>query len=87
MVVARLFPHCELTVGKSEIGKDWPFAGTGESLKMMGANVVEKDVDEIHVDTNYKIVTTPAFMKNASFYEVFTGVGKMVDEVLKLAKL
>ncbi len=86
VIAARILPHCEVTIGKSQQGKEWPYANTAEDLKMMGATVIEKDVNEIHVDLNYKLVTTPAFMKNGSFYEVFTGIGKMVDEVLRLVK-
>lgn len=86
MLVSKVLPHCQVTVGMNKKGKDWPYAGTCDTLQMMGTTVVEKDVGEIHVDSNYKIVTTPAYMKNASFYEVFNGIGKMVDEVLKLAK-
>ena len=86
VIAAKILPNCQITVGKSQKGKEWPFAGTGEDLKLMGATVIEKDVNEIHVDPNFKLVTTPAFMKNASFYEVFCGIGKMVDEVLSLVK-
>lgn len=50
----------------------------------MGASVVEKDINEIAIDEKYKVVTTPAFMKNASFYEVFNGIGSMVDHIMKL---
>lgn len=83
VIAAKMIPNCELTVGKS--GKDWPYAGTIDSARLLGARVVEKDVTEVNVDKTNKLVTTPAFMKNASFFEVFTGVGKMVDEVMKLA--
>lgn len=50
----------------------------------MGAKPIDKDVNEIHVDLKFRVVTTPAFMKNASFAEVFNGIGKMVNEVLRL---
>ncbi len=84
--MAKLLPGCEITVGKSSPSKEWPYAGTIENLKILHANVREKDVTEIQIDQNYKVVTTPAFMKNATFFEVFTGIGKMIDEVLKLTE-
>lgn len=84
VIIAKVMPGCELTVGKT--GKDWPYGGTVESLKIMGANVFEKDVNEIHVDHEHKIVTTPAYMKNATYFEIFSGIGLMVDEVLKFIK-
>ena len=83
VIAAKTFPNCQVTVGKN--GKDWPYGGTIDSLKQMGTDVIEKDVNEINIDKANKIITTPAFMKNASFYEVFNGIGKMVDEVLRLA--
>jgi enhancing lycopene biosynthesis protein 2 len=83
VIAAKLFPSCEITVGKT--GKDWPYAGTIDDARLLGARVVEKDVTEVNVDKASKLVTTPAFMKNASFFEVYTGIGKMVDEVVKLA--
>ena len=39
---------------------------------------------ESHSDTKNKIVTSPAFMCDASFHEVFDSVGKMVEGVLKM---
>lgn len=84
VIAAKVLPECEITVGKK--GTEWPYGGTIDSLKeLYGVSVTEKEIDEINVDQKNKLVTTPAFMKNASFFEVYTGVGKMVDEVLKLA--
>jgi len=40
----------------------------------------------VHTDTKNKLVTTPAFMCEAKFHEVFDGIGKMVEGVLKLIK-
>lgn len=87
VIAAKCLPGCEITVGKVPNAlKEWPYGGTVENLKSLGAIVVEKDVGEIHVDETNKIVTTPAFMKNASFFEVFEGIGKMIDEVLRRIK-
>jgi enhancing lycopene biosynthesis protein 2 len=84
VIAAKLLPGCKLTVGKDDKGKNWPYAGTIQSVRLLGSEVVEKDVNEIEVDKNYKLVTTPAYMKNASFYEVFEGIGKMIDNLIKL---
>jgi enhancing lycopene biosynthesis protein 2 len=77
-------PDCELTVGKNIKSKDWPYSHTADEIKAMGAKTFEKDVCEIHTDSKYKIVSTPAFMKNATYYEIYEGIGMMVDQVLKL---
>ncbi len=63
---------------------DWPFSGSLDACKVMGAQVIERDVTDVQIDPTYKIVTTPAFMKTASYYEVFIGIGKMIESVLRL---
>ena len=79
-------PACKITIGKQKTKGDWPYGDNIDTIRLLGAEVIEKDVDQVQVDTKFKIVTTPAFMKNASFYQVFDGIGKMVDEVLKMCK-
>ena len=43
-----------------------------------------KTVDEVCVDGENKIVTTPAYMYNGKFHEIQDGVGNMVQEMLKM---
>jgi enhancing lycopene biosynthesis protein 2 len=80
-----MFPSCKITLGMNKSNGEWPYCENIDSLRLMGAEVIEKDVNQIQVDNKFKIVTTPAFMKNATFYQVFDGIGKMVDEVVKMA--
>lgn len=76
-----------LTLGKADDGSGkWPYAGSIDAAKSMGANVQEKSVDEILVDEQNKIVTTPAFMYEGKFHEIQDGVGKMVTSVLSMIK-
>ena len=45
VLAAKIFPGCEVTVGNSsEDGGRWPYAGTVEAVKAMGANHIVKDV-------------------------------------------
>ena len=46
--------------------------------------MVEKNVDEVCVDSENKIVTTPAYMYNGKFHEIQDGVTTMITELLKL---
>ena len=85
VIAAKLLPGCKLTGGKDDKGKNWPYAGTIQSVRLLGAEARELDVNEVEIDNKYKLVTTPAYMKNASFYEVFEGIGKMIDNLIKLA--
>ncbi len=67
---------------KLTIGND---AGTAEAITKMGATHTECPVTEMVVDEENKIVSTPAYMYEASPAEVYQGIKKCVDEVLRLA--
>lgn len=84
-MAAKVIPGSELTVGKNDktSGK-WPYADTTNDIVSLGAKSVEKDVNEVHVDRNLLIVTTPAFMKEAKFHEVYDGIGLMISNIVKL---
>ncbi|XP_045190579.2 glutamine amidotransferase-like class 1 domain-containing protein 3, mitochondrial isoform X2 [Mercenaria mercenaria] len=85
VLAAHLLPGCEVTVGNNEEdGGRWPYAGTAGAIQTMGSFHVIKDVSEAHTDKKNKIVTTPAFMCETKFHEIFDGIGKMIDGVIKL---
>ena len=84
IIAAKVFPGVEITLGLEEKSEQWPYSGSAASAKTLGAITVPKDINEVHVDKNYKIVTSPAFMKEAKYNEVFDGIGKMIQELLKL---
>ncbi|CAL4126137.1 unnamed protein product, partial [Meganyctiphanes norvegica] len=76
-----------LTLGKPDDGSGkWPYGGSLEAAKALGANVVEKGVDEIEVDEANLVVTAPAFMYEGKFHEIHDNVANMVNSVLKLVK-
>jgi enhancing lycopene biosynthesis protein 2 len=70
---------CSITLGV-DAGND-----AAAAAKTMGAVHVAKPVTEALVDANNRIVTTPAYMCDATPFEVFTGIGRLVDEVVRLA--
>jgi enhancing lycopene biosynthesis protein 2 len=73
--------------GEEEQGGKWPHAGATGAAKALGAVHVAKDsADVTHVDGKNKVVTAPAYMCETAVHEVFDGIGKMITEVLKLAK-
>ncbi|XP_052772798.1 putative glutamine amidotransferase-like class 1 domain-containing protein 3B, mitochondrial [Mya arenaria] len=87
VLAARVLPGCEVTVGQDkDDGGSWPYAGTAGAIATMGTKHVNKNVDEAYTDSKNKIVTTPAFMCETKFHEIFDGVGKMIDGVLKLLR-
>jgi enhancing lycopene biosynthesis protein 2 len=68
-------PHLKLTIGNDR--------GTAEALEAMGAIHVECAVDDIVVDREHRVVSTPAYMLATRISQVETGIEKLVREVLK----
>ncbi|MBX3316146.1 MAG: isoprenoid biosynthesis glyoxalase ElbB [Phycisphaeraceae bacterium] len=69
---------CRLTIGTDE--------QTSTAIKAMGATNVPTPATDAVVDEANQIVSTPAYMCDASIHEVYTGIGKMIDAVVALAR-
>ncbi|XP_037091779.1 ES1 protein homolog, mitochondrial-like isoform X2 [Pollicipes pollicipes] len=83
VLAARLLPGARLTLGGR--GQQWPYAGALDVAAGWGAAVQECGVGEACVDADNRLVTTPAFMYDTrQFHLVFDGVGKMIDELMKM---
>ncbi len=55
-------------------------------LEKLGHKHVATRPNEAHVDTRNRVVTTPAYMfDDAPLHEIFTGIKKLVDEVVAMA--
>jgi len=63
------------------IGND---IGTAGAIEAMGGRHKECSVDMIHVDSNNKLVTTPAYMLGPGIKDVAVGIEKLVNKVLEL---
>jgi len=63
------------------IGKD---ASTAAAIEQMHASHSEAGVTEAVVDHDNKVVSTPAYMYDASVSEVYAGIRQAVDEMLRL---
>ncbi len=64
------------------IGTDADIAAT---IEAMGANHQTCPVNEIVIDTEKKVVTTPAYMLAGSMMEAASGIDQLVNEVLAMA--
>jgi len=74
----------KLTLGSTGEEADWPYQGSIEVARGFGGNMEEMSVGEVCVDSDNKIVTTPAFMFNGKFHEIQDGVSQMISELMKL---
>uniref|UniRef100_A0A667HMY6 DJ-1/PfpI domain-containing protein n=1 Tax=Lynx canadensis TaxID=61383 RepID=A0A667HMY6_LYNCA len=83
VLAAKVLRGVEVTVGhEQEEGGKWPYAGTAEAIKALGAKHCVKGVTEAHVDQKNKVVTTPAFMCETALHHIHDGIGAMVKKVL-----
>jgi len=67
---------------KITIGND---SGTAAAINKMGAQHCDCPVTGFILDEQHKIVTTPAYMLGKGPADVFEGIRKLVDAVLKMA--
>ncbi|MGD9826289.1 isoprenoid biosynthesis glyoxalase ElbB [Desulfobacter sp.] len=68
--------HPEVTIGNDQ--------GTADLIEKMGGKHVVCAVDQIHIDRDKKIVTTPAYMLGPNIKDIAIGIEKLVTEVLAL---
>lgn len=58
-----------------------------QAIESVGSTQVPKEVNEVCVDAENRIVSTPAYQaKSPAVHEVHEGIGKMIDEVLRIAE-
>ncbi|KPL07514.1 hypothetical protein AMJ86_04315 [bacterium SM23_57] len=79
-VLARALKDRGIAV-KLTIGKD---PGTAQALEAMGAKHIECEVDDVIVDREHRVVSTPAYMMATRISQVETGLDKLVKEVIAL---
>lgn len=77
-LMAKIFEGAgiELTIGNDQ--------GTAEALKNLGQTHKACNVHQVWIDTRQKIVTTPAYMLARGIAEAWSGIEKLVNEVLTL---
>ncbi len=69
-------PGILVTIGNDE--------KTADAIRTMGSSHAGRGVLESCTDVKNKIVTSPAYMFDANPYEVFQGIGKMMDDMMVL---
>jgi enhancing lycopene biosynthesis protein 2 len=77
-VGARVFPGSTVTIGTD--------AGTASAIEKMGAKHQDRPTEEICVDEENRIVSTPAYMSAQRVHQVYEGIGKLVDKVLSMSR-
>lgn len=68
-------PGCKVTIGTSD-----EVAG---KIAEMGSTNVPKGVSEAYVDDKNRVYSTPAYMCDAKPHEVFEGIGRLIDLMMR----
>lgn len=79
-IIAKVFgdKKVELTIGTDK--------ETAKKLELMGAKHIDRNVDDVVVDSKNLIVTTPAYMLASGLAQVELGINKLVKAIVELIK-
>lgn len=75
-VIVRVLKGASVTIGNDE--------GTAGAIEAMGGKHVEKTHGEITIDEQFKLVTTPCYMLDATISQIEEGANNVVDALMKL---
>lgn len=73
-----------LTVGTTEEASPYEIGAISQGMEKAGAKAAMKNINEVEVDKENKIVTAPCYMMEADILQVRNNVQKAVDELVKL---
>jgi enhancing lycopene biosynthesis protein 2 len=74
---AKVFTGCTVTIGTD--------SATASAIEKMGSRHQNRATEDICIDEQSRIVSTPAYMSAQRISQVFVGIGKLVDRVLEMA--
>lgn len=81
-IAPAMIPLIYNTGVKATIGND---ANTAHAMQKLGAHHVDCAVNDIVIDEQHKLVSTPAYMLAQSILEADAGIEKLVSAVLRMS--
>lgn len=75
VIAAKLIPGVSITLGNED--KDIQAV-----MQKIGAKPIPLGVNEVAVDEEHNVISSPAYMTNSPIHKVFDGIGKFVETVL-----
>jgi enhancing lycopene biosynthesis protein 2 len=73
-----------LTVGTTDAPSPYEIDAISAGMEKTGATAVMKDITEINVDEEHKIVTAPCYMMEASISQIRNNIKMAVDKTIEL---
>lgn len=76
VLMPKVYPGVKCTIGNDE--------ATAQVINLLGGKHVECPVDDIVIDRQHKVVSTPAYMLAGKISEAKSGIDKLVSAVLSM---
>ena len=76
MMLTKIYPGVTFTIGND--------ATLAKEIQSMGCNAIDCTADDIVIDEKYKIVSTPANMVAKNINDVYLGIRKLVQVLVKM---
>lgn len=76
--------HPSLTVGTTAEPSPYDIAGINAGMEKIGSKVVLKNIKEIEIDLEHKIITAPCYMMEASIREVRENIQLAINKLFTL---
>ena len=76
-VIAKILGKVDVTIGND--------TGTANAIEAMGGKHIPTTHGEIVIDRNYKVVTTPCYMLDATIDQIETGAKNVIKTILSMS--
>lgn len=76
--------HASLTIGNTTDKSPYDIAGINAGMQKIGATPIPRKGNEVYVDLENKIVTSPCYMMEVGITQVAEGAEKVIIEIFKL---
>ena len=76
--------EAKLTVGSTKAKSPYEIEAISQGMQKIGAEAVMKTVNEVLIDENLNIITTPCYMMEASISEINQGIQEAIKALKKL---
>jgi enhancing lycopene biosynthesis protein 2 len=74
-----------LTLGSTKVTSPYTIQDFHDGIASIGAKAIEKTINEINIDTNYKIISTPCYMLDCTLPELRKNIYKAIEAAITIA--
>lgn len=75
-VIAKILGKVDVTIGND--------SGTASAIEAMGAKHIQTSHAEVVIDRNYKVVTTPCYMLDATIEQIEAGAKNVIKTIVSM---